>query len=85
MIDLECYNHIEYSEKDPAEAVHPLPAKEVQPATGAAETVLLCHHRDCPVFIYHISQKGVHPSHFCEYFIIYFHVTTLQRLHFATM
>ncbi len=23
-----------------------------QPATGAAETVLLCHHRNCPVFIY---------------------------------
>ncbi len=35
-----------------AEAVFPPPAKEVQPATGAAETVLLCHHRVCPVFIY---------------------------------
>ncbi len=23
-----------------------------QPATGAAETVLLCHHPNCPVFIY---------------------------------
>ncbi len=41
-----------YCEKGPAEAVFPPPAKEVQPATGAAETVLLCHHRDCPVFIY---------------------------------
>ncbi len=27
----------------------------------------------------------IHPSHFCKYFIIYFHVTTLKKLHFATM
>ncbi len=30
-------------EKGPAEVVLPSPAEEVQPATGAAETVLLCH------------------------------------------
>ncbi len=30
------------------------------------------------------QQKWVHPSHFCKYFI-YFHVTTLKKLHFATM
>ncbi len=27
----------------------PLPGEEVQPATGAAETVLLCHHWICPL------------------------------------
>ncbi len=31
-------------EKGPAEAVLPSPAEEVQPATRAAETVLLYHH-----------------------------------------
>ncbi len=31
-------------EKGPAEVVFPSLAEEVQPATGAAETVLLCHH-----------------------------------------
>ncbi len=35
--------------------------------------------------LYSISQKWVHPSHFCKYFIISFHVTTLTKLHFATM
>ncbi len=45
-------SHWLYCEKGPVEAVFPPPAKEVQPATGAAETVLLCHHRVCPVFIY---------------------------------
>ncbi len=44
-------SHWLYCEKGPAEAVFPPPAKEVQPATGAAETVLLGHHWDCPVFI----------------------------------
>ncbi len=34
---------------------------------------------------YSISQKWVHPSHFCKYFIITFHVTTLKKWHFATM
>ncbi len=33
-----------HCEKGPAEAVLPSPAEEVQPATGAADTVLLCHH-----------------------------------------
>ena len=34
---------------------------------------------------YCISQKWVHPSHFCKYLSIYFHVTTLKKWHFATM
>ncbi len=54
--DLKWENHIDYCKKGPAEAVFPPPAKEVQPATGAPETVLLCHHHlpssVCPVFIY---------------------------------
>ncbi len=33
-----------HCEKGPAEAVLPSSAEEVQPATGAAEKVLLCHH-----------------------------------------
>ncbi len=45
-------SHWLYCKKDPAETVFPSPAKGVQPATGTAETILLCHHRDCPVFIY---------------------------------
>ncbi len=36
-------------------------------------------------YIYSISHKWVHPSHFCKYFIISFHVTTLKKWHFATM
>ncbi len=28
---------------------------------------------------YSISQKQVHPSDFCKYFIIYFHVTTQKK------
>ncbi len=45
-------SHRLYCEKGPAEAVFPPPSKEVQPATGAPVTVLICHPRDCPVFIY---------------------------------
>ncbi len=45
-------SHRLHCKKGPAEAVCPPPAKEVQLAFGATETVLLCHHRDCPVFIY---------------------------------
>ncbi len=45
-------SHWLYCEKGPAEAVFPPPAKEVQPASGAAETVLLCHRRVCPMFFY---------------------------------
>ncbi len=42
---------IDYCQKGPAEAVLPSPAEEVQPATGAAETVLLCHHWIRPLHI----------------------------------
>ncbi len=38
-------------EKGPAEVVLPSPAEEVQPGTGAAETVLLCHHWIRPLHI----------------------------------
>ncbi len=37
------------------------------------------------IYIHSIWQKWVHPSHFCKYFIIYFHVTTLKIGHFASM
>ncbi len=37
--DLKWDTHI-----DPAEAALPSPTEDVQPATGAAETILLCHH-----------------------------------------
>ncbi len=37
-------SHGLHCEKGPAEAVLPSPAEEVQPATGTADTVLLCHH-----------------------------------------
>ncbi len=37
------------------------------------------------MYIYSISQKWVHPSHFCKYLIISFHVTTLKKWHFATI
>ncbi len=33
-----------HCEKGPEEAVLPSPAEEVQPATGAAEKVILCHY-----------------------------------------
>ncbi len=43
--DLKLDNHIDsIVKKGPAEVVLPPPAEEVQPATGAAETVLLCYH-----------------------------------------
>ncbi len=42
---------IDYCQKGPALAVLPSPAEEVQPATGAAETVLLCHHWIRPLHI----------------------------------
>ncbi len=72
--DLKWDNQIDYCEKGPAEAVFPPPAKEVQLATGAAETVLRCHHRDCPVLIYNClggfsyqnrHQKTTTDSHDC--------------------
>ncbi len=40
-----------HCEKGPAEAVLPSPAEEVQPATGAANIVLLCHHWIRPLHI----------------------------------
>ncbi len=45
-------SHLLYCVKGPSEAVFSPPAEEVQPAIGAAEKVLLCHNRVCPVFIY---------------------------------
>ncbi len=36
-------NHIESIVKKAQQRLY-LPAEEVQPATGASETVLLCHH-----------------------------------------
>ncbi len=50
--DLKWDIHIEsIVKKGPAEAVFLLPAEKTQPATGAAETVLLCHHRIHPLHI----------------------------------
>ncbi len=44
-------SHWVHCEKGPAEVVLPSPAEDVQPATGAAETVLLCHHWIRPLHI----------------------------------
>ncbi len=44
-------SHWVHGEKDPAETVLPSPAEEVQPATGAADTVLLYHHWIHPLHI----------------------------------
>ncbi len=44
-------SHRLHCEKGPAEAVLPSPSEEVQPATGAAETVLLCNHWIHPLHI----------------------------------
>ncbi len=52
--------HLVDCEKDPADVIFPLPAEDVQPATGAAETVLLCHHWICPV---HFNNGLVHLSY----------------------
>ncbi len=50
--DLKWDNHIDsIVKKGPADVVLPSPAEEVQPATGAAETVLLCHHWICPLHV----------------------------------
>ncbi len=43
------HSHRLHCQKGPPEAVLPSPAEEVKPATGAAETVLLSHHRECPL------------------------------------
>ncbi len=42
---------LSHYEKGSAEAVLPSPAEKVQPATGAADTVLLCHHWICPLHV----------------------------------
>ncbi len=44
-------SHRLHCEKGPAEVIVPSPAEEVQPATGAAETVLLCHHWISPLHV----------------------------------
>ncbi len=44
-------SHWVHCEKGPTETVLPSPAEEVQPATGTAETVLLCHHWIRPLHI----------------------------------
>ncbi len=44
-------SHWVHCEKGPAETVLPSPAEEVQPATGTAETVLICHHWIRPLHI----------------------------------
>ena len=43
------HSHRLHCKKSPAEVVLPSPAEEIQPATGAAETVLLSRHWVCPV------------------------------------
>ncbi len=50
--DLKWDNHIESMvKKGPAEAVLPSPAEEVQPATRAVDTVLICHHWIHPLHV----------------------------------
>ncbi len=50
--DLKWDNHIESMvKKCPAEAVPPSPAEEVQPATRAVDTVLICHHWIHPLHV----------------------------------
>ncbi len=44
-------SHWVHCEKGPAEVVLPSPAEEVQPATGAADTVQLCHHWIRPLHV----------------------------------
>ncbi len=50
--DLKWDTHIDsIAKKGPIKAVLPSPAEEIQPATEAAETVLLSRHRVCSVHI----------------------------------
>ncbi len=44
-------SHWVHCKKGPAEVVFPSPAEKVQPATGAADTVLLCHQWIHPLHI----------------------------------
>ncbi len=51
--DLKWDNHIDSIVKKAQQRLYFLrQLRKFKPATGAAETVLLCHHRVCPVFIY---------------------------------
>ncbi len=43
----------------------------------------LCVHTYRHIYIHTYIQYL--PTHFCKYFIIFFHVTTLKKWHFATM
>ncbi len=43
-LDLKWDNHIESMVKKARQRVLPLPTEEVQPASGALDKVLLCHH-----------------------------------------
>ncbi len=54
------HSHRLHCEKGPAEVVLPSPAEKVQPATGAAETFLLCHHRIRPL---HVNNSLVQLSY----------------------
>ncbi len=38
----------------------------------------ILHYYNFVITMYSISQKWVHPSHFCKYLIISFHVTTVM-------
>ncbi len=58
----------------------------IEPTTFCAAKAMPYHWATgTHVYIYSISQKWVHPSHFCKYCIISFHVTTLKKWHFSTM
>ena len=37
------------------------------------------------IYIYSVTEKWVHPSHFCRYLSIFLHGTTLTKWHFDTM
>lgn len=44
--------HKPYHQKGPAQDELPASAQEVQPASGAADAVLHCHHPVCSLFIH---------------------------------
>ena len=48
-------------------------------------TELIYTHTQRVLLIYSISQKWVHPSHFCRYLSISLHGTTLTKWHLDTM
>ncbi len=55
-------SHWVHCKKGPAEAVLSSPAEEVQPATGAAETVVLCHHWLSPLHINNLFGSAQLPN-----------------------